>query len=193
MSIRPITFNPDGSIECVYDELGHSGTIAAADIHWSTDLDGSDNHNFIVLECPDGCGGVSTHPVGGGADAPNVQQMFVNKVNAEGCACAQVTAADTDALGESHVRLNVNRMDGMGRWQLDTPAQIEAYENSPTMFQVVMNQATRLVVGLEPSGGGVGQGNQVVVIHDMAEYDNLMRYDPAYVSADGDHIVGSPA
>jgi hypothetical protein len=84
-------------------------------------------------------------------------------------------------------------MDGMGRWQLDTPAQIEAYENSPTMFQVVMNQATRLVVGLEPSGGGVGQGNQVVVIHDMAEYDNLMRYDPAYVSADGDHIVGSPA
>jgi hypothetical protein len=59
------------------------------------------------------------------------------------------------------------------------------------MFQVVFRQSDRLILGMNPSGG-VGQGNQVAVIHDMAEYDNLQRYDPAYLSADGDHIVGNP-
>jgi len=58
------------------------------------------------------------------------------------------------------------------------------------MFQVVFRQSDRLIIGMEPSGG-VGQGNQVAVIHDMAEYDNLTRYDPAYLSVDGDHIVAS--
>jgi len=118
MSIRPTNFFPDGSISVVFDETGHTGTIAAADIKWTQQMDGSDSHNFIVLECPDGCGGSSTHPVGGGADAPNVQQMFVNKVDHDGCACGNVAAADSTTLGESHVRLQVNRMDGPGRWQL---------------------------------------------------------------------------
>jgi hypothetical protein len=118
LSVRPVTFNPDGSIEVVYDEVGHPGTIAAADIRWTSNIDGSDSHNYIVLECPDGCGGSSIHPVGGGADAPHVQQMFVNKVQAEGCACARVDATATDTLGESHVKLLVARQDGIGRWQL---------------------------------------------------------------------------
>ena len=64
-------------------------------------------------------------------------------------------------------------------------------ENSPKQFQVVYNKTTNVIVGLEPSGG-VGNENSVAVIHDMAEYDNLMRYDPAYLSADKDHIVGEP-
>jgi len=118
MSVRPIQFNPDGSIEAVYDELGHSGTIPAAEIRWTTGIDGAENHSYIVLQCPDGCGASSTHPVGGGADAPHVQQMFVHKTDHDGCACGQVAATDSATLGESHVRLNVNRMDGPGRWQL---------------------------------------------------------------------------
>jgi len=118
MSIRPINFNADGSIDVVYDELGHSGTIAAADIQHTTNMDGTENHNFLVLNCPDGCGASSTHPVGGGAAPLEVQQMFVNKAQADGCPCGQVLATDADALGESHVRLQVNRMDGPGRWQL---------------------------------------------------------------------------
>jgi hypothetical protein len=117
MSVRPVTFNPDGSVDVVFDETGHAGTISAADIRWTTNMDGSDNHNFIVLNCPDGCGGSSTHPVGGGADAPNVQQMFVNKTEAEGCACGNV-AASTNAVPEAHVHLNVARMDGEERWTL---------------------------------------------------------------------------
>jgi len=118
MSVRPIQFNADGSIDCVFDEMGHSGTIPAAEVRWSLNMDGSHNHNFIVLNCPDGCGASSTHPIGGGAAPADVQQMFVNKIQREGCTCGQITATDPDALGESHARLQVNRMDGPGRWQL---------------------------------------------------------------------------
>src|SRR5262252_2081083 len=137
MSVRPVAFNPDGSIETVYDEAGHSSTIPAAEVRWTTNLDGSPNHSYIVLQCPDGCGASSTHPVGGGADAPNVQQMFVHKTELEGCACGNVAAGDNTGTPMSHVRLNVNRMDGAGRWLLDTPAQVQATASAPNMFQVV--------------------------------------------------------
>ena len=118
MSVRPVAFNADGSIDVVFDETGHTGTLPAADIHWTTKLDGSDDHNYVILNCPDGCGGSSTHPVGGGAAPVEVQQMFVNKCQAEGCPCGQIAASDPDALGESHVHLQVARMDGPDRWQL---------------------------------------------------------------------------
>ena len=63
---------------------------------------------------------------------------------------------------------------------------------APKQFQVIYRDSDRLVVGLSPKGGGVGPQNKLVVIHDMAEYDNLMKFNPAYVSADRDHIVGEP-
>ena len=63
---------------------------------------------------------------------------------------------------------------------------------SPVMFQVVYRTSDRMIVGLSPKGAGVGRDNRLAVIHDMAEYANLMRYDPAYLAADGDHIVGAP-
>src|SRR5262245_12829968 len=115
MSVRPITFQPNGDIDVTFDELGHSGTIPAAEVVWTTDVQGGHNHNFIVLTCPDGCGATSTHPVGGGAAPAEVQQMFVQKTEREGCACGNVEPSTT-SLPESHVRLNVNRMDGPGRW-----------------------------------------------------------------------------
>jgi hypothetical protein len=115
VSVRPVTFNPDGSIDVVFDELGHTGTIPAAEVVWASNTDGSHNHQFIVLACPDGCGAVSTWPVGGGADAQMGQQMFVKKTEREGCACGNVQAA-TNGVPESHVRLNCSRMDGPDRW-----------------------------------------------------------------------------
>src|SRR5215472_11876193 len=118
MSVRPVTHNPDGSIDVVFDELGHTGTIPAAEIRWTTNIDGSENHSYIRLDCPDGCGASSTHPVGGGAAPVDVQQMFVNKVDHDGCPCGQVQSTDVATLGESHVRLLVNRQDGPGRWAL---------------------------------------------------------------------------
>lgn len=117
MSVRPVAFNAD-SIEVVYDEQGHAGTIPAAEARWATGIDGTDNHNFIVLACPDGCGATSTWPVGGGADAVNGQQMFVHKIEREGCACGNVAPDMKNAVPESHVHLNVARMDGAERWAL---------------------------------------------------------------------------
>jgi hypothetical protein len=116
VSVRPIAFQPNGDIEVVFDEQGHSGTIPAAEVQWTQNVDGSHNHNFIILNCPDGCGASSTHPVAGGAAPADVQQMFVQKTARDGCACGDVSPGDTTALPESHVRLNVNRMDGIGRW-----------------------------------------------------------------------------
>jgi hypothetical protein len=118
MSVRPVTFQPNGDIDVVYDEQGHNGTIPAAEVRWSTTIDGSHSHSFIVLACPDGCGATSTHPVGGGADAPNVQHMFVHKTELAGCACGDVEAGLTNSVPESHVHLNVARMDGNARWSL---------------------------------------------------------------------------
>ena len=44
MSVRPVTFNADGSIDVVYDEQGHSGTIPATEVQWATRMDGSHNY-----------------------------------------------------------------------------------------------------------------------------------------------------
>jgi hypothetical protein len=84
MSIRPVNFHADGSIDVVFDELGHSGTISADDIQWATSIDGSQNRDFIVLHCPDGCGSSSTHPASGGAAPSEVQRMFAMKRQREG-------------------------------------------------------------------------------------------------------------
>lgn len=32
MSVRPVNFSADGSIDVVCDEMGHSGTIPAAEV-----------------------------------------------------------------------------------------------------------------------------------------------------------------
>jgi len=89
-------------------------------------------------------------------------------------------------------------MDGPGCWQASESSAIELFkrgatplENAPNMFQVVYRKSDNLIVGLEPSGG-VGPDNSVGVIHDLDEYEVLMATDPAYLSADGDHIIGEP-
>jgi|SRR5215472_3975799 len=101
----------------VHDDAGHTGTVDPATIAHTKNVDGTDNHDYLIVVCPV-CDAVSTHPVGGGAQPQSVQQMFVNHVTANGCPCGQVAASDPASLGESHVRLQVNRQDGPGRWQL---------------------------------------------------------------------------
>src|SRR5215831_7096187 len=85
----------------------HTGTVDPTTIVHTTDIGGTENHNYLIITCPV-CQAVSTHPVGGGAQPQSVQQMFVNKCQSDGCPCGQVQATDADALGESHVRLQVN-------------------------------------------------------------------------------------
>lgn len=104
--------------QVVHDDApggAHQGTIDPASIVHTQNMDGSENHNYLAVTCPV-CQAVSTHPVGGGAQPALVQQLFVNKAQTDGCPCGQVHADDPDALGESHIRLLVNRQDGPGRW-----------------------------------------------------------------------------
>jgi hypothetical protein len=196
VSVRPVTFHPDGSIDVLFDETGHTGTLAPSQVVWGKNADGTDRHDGMTLACPDGCGGTSWHPVGGGADPPNIQYLFVDKTKRDGCACGQVAPGRTDAVPQSHVELNVNRQDGPDHWQLDPmrlglelPEQQPA--GGPPVFQVVYRNTDRLIVGLHPQGG-VGPDHGVSVVRDLAEYDVLMRTEPAYLSADGQHILGGP-
>lgn len=117
MSVRPVTFNEDGSIEVHHDEFNHSGTIPPDQIIWRNAMDGNPNHYIIVLDCPAGCDSQSFWPVGGGADAINGQRMFVEKITRDGCACGNVEAGN-DVLADAHAHLNCARIDGEERWQV---------------------------------------------------------------------------
>jgi hypothetical protein len=125
MSVRPVAFQPNGDIDVVYDELGHEGRVLAAEVRWGISLGGGEDHNYIVLVCPDGCGAASTWPVGGGADAARGQEMFVRKVNLEGCACPTVGEPDPPTAAVAHVKELVTAMDGADRWQLNDTAMVE--------------------------------------------------------------------
>jgi len=117
MSVYVADFTSDTEWQVLHDEAGHGGTIDPATVKHTLNIDGTENHNFMVIACPV-CDSVSTHPVGGGAQPASVQQMFVTHAQTSGCPCGQVVEGDPDALGESHIRLLVNRMDGPGRWVL---------------------------------------------------------------------------
>jgi hypothetical protein len=131
MAVRPITLHPDGSIDAVYDEQGHSGTIPADEVAWVKNHDGTDNHLAIVLTCPDGCGATSTHPVGGGAAPLEVQQMFVLKEHSEMTAGGATRSAKTVNDAAQIVKERVIAMDGEERWLLDDAA-LEALEAKAT-------------------------------------------------------------
>jgi len=60
-------------------------------------------------------------------------------------------------------------------------------------FKVVyVDPGNGLVVGMDPSGGAVGNKHKVAVLFDPLAYDNLMRFDPAYLSEDKNTILAVP-
>jgi len=120
MSIYVADFTSPTEWQIVHDDSrdgGHGGTIDPATIQHTTNIDGTENHNYLIIQCPV-CDSASTHPVGGGAQPASVQQMFVTHAQANGCPCGQVLEADPDSLVESHVHLQCARMDGPDRWVL---------------------------------------------------------------------------
>jgi len=64
-----------------------------------------------------------------------------------------------------------------------------------TQFQfkvVYVDPGDGLIVGMEPSGGAVGNAHKVAVLFDQAEYDKLINTDPAYLSGDKLHVLSAP-
>lgn len=115
MSIRPTRFNADGSIDVWHDEASHGGVILAKHIQFGSQFDGTPNVHSIGLRCPvSGCGSMSVHPVGGGADPEMVQRLFVRQYKASklvpeakdwASAVATVTAAIVATDGPERVRI----------------------------------------------------------------------------------------
>jgi hypothetical protein len=75
--IRPTVLHADGSVDAIFDEMQHTGTVLEAQILWARNIDGSENRDMLLLPCPDGCGAVSSHPRGSTTDL--VPEMFYRK------------------------------------------------------------------------------------------------------------------
>jgi hypothetical protein len=101
-----------------HDDLDHTGDVSPTQITYILNPDGSHNHNFINVSCTQ-CNAVSTHPVGGGAQPPLVQEMFVRIAQMDGCACpADLPGGLPIELTTGHVKTHCEQMDGAGRWQV---------------------------------------------------------------------------
>jgi len=111
MSVYPTSFNTDNSANAVCDEMGHTGTLTMDQIPYAKNFDDTDNKNSLLMDCPDGCGEVtSTHPVGGGSHPATVQEMFVRK---------EVSLGVPPQQAIDDVKARVEATDGPGRWQVD--------------------------------------------------------------------------
>jgi len=120
--------NPDGTWTVVHDDAAsgsHTGQVQPTDVVRAINMDGSPNENFATLTCPV-CGDTSTHPVGGGAQPPLVQELFVRLALREDCPCPQITnlkmvgraTKDATQAAHDHVKEHAEAMDGEGRWQV---------------------------------------------------------------------------
>ena len=64
---------------------------------------------------------------------------------------------------------------------------------SEFQFKVVyVDPGNGLIVGMEPSGGAVGNAHKVAVLFDPNEYQKLRATEPAYLSADKNHVLAAP-
>lgn len=201
MSIFISDFSNPTSWTVVHDDAhggAHTGTIAPADVTHPKNMDGSENHLMLVVECPV-CQSVSTHPVGGGAQPPLVQEMFTRKVQSEGCPCGSVDAGRDDDVPEAHVRLQVSRMDGPQRWQFEgvqTQARMSKedlqaeQQAAPGTVKIVYRDDDGLIIGEKPKGG-VGSDHKLAHISE-AEYAKLLSMAPAYLAPDKQTVVSTP-
>jgi hypothetical protein len=102
----------------IHDEAGHTGTIDPTTIQHPTNTDGTPNPDFLIIVCPV-CQSSSTHPVGGGAQPPLVQELFVRHALASGCPCdADMAAGLPPELIAGHIKQHCESIDGAGRWQV---------------------------------------------------------------------------
>lgn len=116
MSIRPIVFNKDGSVNVWHDEANHGGTAPADALRFTSQLDGSSDYRFLTLPCPvKNCGAVSTHPVSGGAAPEMVQELFIRCYLAD-----KEHPAKTFAQAKAAVKAGVRTQDGDEFWRLET-------------------------------------------------------------------------
>jgi hypothetical protein len=139
VSVWPVAFNvAPGTHAFVADETGHSGNLAESALSFGQNPDGSVNHRMLVVPCPDNCGVVSCHPIGGGSDSEMIQRLFVYFLTTHFTVPAPVQAflqargfpagfawapPRTWAQAKALVKLYVALTDGVDRWRLETVNQ----------------------------------------------------------------------
>jgi len=118
MSIRPIVFYDDGTVDVLHDDPGYgcTGRIAVSETTLSADS------SVLEIHCPGGCGSVSWHPVNGAADPQPVQQLFVRRL-------AQRRHVSFHEAREIHRRLLEER-GLLDQWALAHLQEAEAAEST---------------------------------------------------------------
>lgn len=126
MTVLPTVFkgNPGGVWTVAHDDAvggAHGGAVDPATVSFGTLPDGSSDFSVIVLRCPfPGCGWGTAHPIGGGAAAPKVQEMFVRQIIGRGipCPCGNLPAGRPVLLVIAHMKAHAEKEDYAGRWQV---------------------------------------------------------------------------
>lgn len=122
MSVYIVDFKPGvpGGWTAVHDDAvggSHSSPISATDVTFGLQADGSPDYRSAVITCPV-CGATSYHPIGGGAAARSVQEMFIRMVIRLGCPCGAFTAGKSAVLTILHLKGHVAAIEGIQRWQV---------------------------------------------------------------------------
>jgi hypothetical protein len=123
LSVNVADFKPaGGGWIVVHDDAPgglHGGLLAATDITFGQQPDGSPDYRQAVINCPfPGCGSTSYHPIGGGAAPRSVQEMFIRMVMRVGCPCGAFTAGKSAVLTIIHLKGHVQALEGAARWQV---------------------------------------------------------------------------
>jgi hypothetical protein len=99
----------------LHDDQGYNHTfeMPLSDIEFAVQVDGSVDLDATLINCRVlGCGSLSVHPVGGGADPIKIQTLFVRLYVQKG-----LFATPQEALENAKARCE--NMDGIGRWQVN--------------------------------------------------------------------------
>jgi hypothetical protein len=116
VSIYVSDFKAAGGWTVVHEEAAHQGTIQPTDVVFSKTPDGTPDFRMLLVTCPV-CQAVSTHPVGGGAVPPQVQEMFLRTLlRPTDCPCGNLPAGRPLLLTIAHLKTHADQMDHTGRW-----------------------------------------------------------------------------
>lgn len=117
MTVRPEAFDSAaGTVDIVCDTEGpvHRSTLSLSAVRYVDGPDANTLPDVFEITCPT-CGGQSSHPLTGGADAPSAQELFVRQARRLGCPCGQLPPGRSFLVVIAHIKTHVSRLNGQWR------------------------------------------------------------------------------
>lgn len=125
MSVRPVAYDPTGGVTVVHDDapVPHGGAVAFAEVRFGRAPDGSVDPETLELGCPV-CGAGSCHPLGGGADPPRVQKLFLRIwLRRAALPALAIPASQRTFVGVKGIyRTRLAAREGLAHWRLERMA-----------------------------------------------------------------------